>query len=128
MPPSTIDTIARARTAGFAWDATVRPTASILGRSLAPSPTAIARAGAHRRLGVVRDRQAHGLHHRQVVGAVADRDRLCRLDAEARAALQHRAALLVAVADVAPGLIDHAAGEGAAFDLEHVGAGFVDMQ
>ena len=50
------------------------------------------RALAHGRLRVIRHRQADRPHHRQVVGAVADGDRARRLDAEALAGLQQRAA------------------------------------
>ena len=96
MPPSTIEIIARSRTAGFAWYATDRPTASIIGRSLAPSPTAIAL-------------------------------RRCRC-ARRSQACSSGAPLLVAVADVAPGLVDHPAGEPAVGDLEHVGTRLVDLQ
>ena len=41
-PPLSIATFAASRTLGLAWYATERPAAAIIGRSLAPSPTAIA--------------------------------------------------------------------------------------
>jgi MFS family permease len=41
-PPSSIATIACSRTFGLAWYATDRPASPIIGRSLAPSPTAMA--------------------------------------------------------------------------------------
>jgi hypothetical protein len=79
----------------LAWKAIERPAAFIIGRSLAPSPTAIAWPG--------------GI-------------------AEAVAAPGAGPALLGAVADVAPGLVDHAAGEPSVLDAEDVGTDLVDRE
>ena len=66
---------------------------------------------AHFRLGVIGHRQACHAHHRQVVGAIADGDRLARVMPSSRAGLQQHALLFLAVTDVAPGLVDHSTGE-----------------
>ena len=65
-PPSSIATVAAARTFGLAWYATESPAAAIIGRSLAPSPTAI---DARRRDA---ERGAGLEQHLRLLGAVAD--------------------------------------------------------
>ena len=72
--------------------------------------------------------QAGGAHHRQVVGAVADRDGLVGPAAHALAAFQQHQALLLAIADVAPGLVHQATREYAVGHLQHIAAGVVDAQ
>ena len=95
MPPSTTDTIACSRTAGLAWKAMLRPASPSIGRSLAPSPTAIACAG-------------------EMPSLLAD--------------LEQHAALFSAVDDIAPWLVDHAAGQLAVADLQHIRARKVDAE
>ena len=84
--------------------------------------------GAHRRFGVVGHRQTGHAHHGQVVGTVSHGNGLVRANAHLGAGFQQHLAFLVTVANVAPGLVHHAAGEQAALGFQVVGAGGVDVQ
>ncbi len=68
------------------------------------------------------------VHHRQVIGPIAHGDGLARRDAQFSTGLLQHATLFLAIANIAPGLIDHAAGEMAILDFKHIAAGEIQAQ
>ena len=73
-------------------------------------------------------RQASRAHHRQIIRAVAHGNRLPRGDGQLATGFKQHAALFLAVADIAPGLINQVAGQHAVLNLQHIGPREVDVK
>ena len=77
---------------------------------------------------MVGHRKSGHTHHGQVVGTVADRDRLVRPKPMAFTGGQQHATLFIAVADITPGLVHQGAGQSALGHLQHIAACVVQAQ